>query len=142
MGFWQGASLWIKKLKFQSGGLLDLGNAKQLLRIQVKTADYTVTEADSGSWFTTTGDANAINFTLPTNAKSGLHYYFIQSVDQDLTVTAGTADTLITFNDLAADSVAASTANEQIGAFIMVVANGTSFHAATISNGTTQTVAT
>lgn len=138
----QSAKQVTKKLEIATDGTLDATAAKFLFRVQVKTADYTVTEADSGTLFTTTGDANAINFTLPTNAKAGLVYFFIQSTNQNLVITAGTADTLITFNDLEADSVAAQTTNEKIGAFFMVVADGTSFHAACLSNGTTMTVAT
>lgn len=138
----ESANQLISKLKFKSSGELDAGNAKLLLRVQTKTADYTVTEADSGTWFTTYGDSDAINFTLPTNAKKGLVYFFWQSVDQNLTVTAGTADTLVTFNDLAADSVAASTSSQKIGALFIVFADGNKFHAACLSNGTTMTVAT
>jgi len=116
-------------LEYESGATLDEQNAVKLVRVQVKTADYTVLETDSGTTFTTYGDTGAIIFTLPTNPKKGLNYRFIQSTDQDLTITAGTADTLITYNNLLADGVATSTASHQIGAVIEVLADGNAFHA-------------
>lgn len=83
-------------------------------RTIVKTADYTVTAAENGALFTTRGAAGAVNFTLPA-IKRGLEFSFYNEADQNMTVTAAAADTLVTFNDLAADSVAYSTASEKIG---------------------------
>lgn len=90
-----------------------------------KTADYTVKEADNNVLFTNRGAAGAVNFTLPVTAKNGLRYMFYCVADQTLKVTAGTADTLITFNDAAADSVSYETAGDKIGGAFEVIGDGT-----------------
>ena len=96
-------------------------NANPLL-VVAKTADYTVVAADNNKIFTTRGAAGAVNFTLPALAR-GLRFTFFNEAGQNMTVTAGTADTMVVFNDLAADSIAFSTAAELIGGAITVVAN-------------------
>ncbi len=90
-----------------------------------KTADYTVVAADSGSVFHTTGATAAVNFTLPKISDGPFHFLFINGADQNMTVTAETADTAVTYNDLAADSVAFSTSSEKIGGAIEVWCDGT-----------------
>lgn len=90
-----------------------------------KTADYTVTAADSGTIFHTTGATAAVNFTLPAISTGPFYFLFIAGADQNLTVTAETADTAVTYNDLTADSVAFSTASEKIGGAIEVYCDGT-----------------
>jgi len=87
------------------------------------TADLTITEAMAGTEFHAAG-AGAVNFTLPATAKAGLEYRFYNTVDQNMTITAGTADTMIVYNDIAADSVALSTSSEKIGGSFRVVGNG------------------
>jgi uncharacterized protein YqgC (DUF456 family) len=112
--------------------------------VSAKTADYTVTGAEPcGTVFTTRGAAGAVIFTLPAAAArfAGLHYRFKNLVDQNMTVT-GTVDTMITFNDTAADSVAASTAGQKIGAEIEAFCDGTSWCVSGVSVGHTFTVAT
>lgn len=116
-------------------------------RVSAKTADYTVTEADNNTLFTNRGAAGAVIFTLPVTAKLGLRYGFYVAADQSVTVTAGTADTIVAFNDIAADSVAFSTASEKVGGMYEVIGDGTGW--LTISHpwvqgaaGQTQTVAT
>lgn len=93
------------------------------LNVIAKTADYTVTVADHGTLFTTEGAGGAVNFTLPATSTLPVGWYadFYQAADQNMTITAGTADTMVATNDLAADSVAYSTASEKIGNFIRVV---------------------
>lgn len=103
------------------GGAVGLGSFRDIV---AKTANYTVTEADNHTLFTNKGDADAINFTLPTTAEKGLHYGFFAVANFSLTVTAGTADTMVVFNDAAADSVAYGTANEIIGGFFEVLGDG------------------
>jgi len=110
-------------------GHADPDDGPQILaRVQVKTADYTVLLSDSGTFFTTYGDTGAIIFTLPAVLKKGFFAYFIQSTDQDMTITAGTVDTMITYNDLTADGIATSTANHQIGSLLMVLCDGNAYH--------------
>lgn len=110
-------------------------------RFVTKTADYTVKSEESGTFFLTTGATAAVNFTLPAIADGPFVFFFLATADVSLTVTAGTADTLIAYNDLAADSVALSTASEKIGGGFMVWCDGTSVGAvALLGDGRYQTV--
>lgn len=93
--------------------------------VVTKTADYTVLDTDNGTLFETTGAAGAVNFTLPATAKRGLRFGFYNAADQNMTVTAGTADTMVAFNDIAADSVAFSTTSEKVGGMFEVIGTGT-----------------
>ena len=93
--------------------------------VVAKTANYTVTTADVDTLFTNRGAAGAVTFTLPANARKGLRFGFFIVADQNVTVTAGTADTMVVFNDNAADSIAFSTASEKVGAMIEVIGDGT-----------------
>jgi hypothetical protein len=91
--------------------------------IVAKTADYTVTEADNNSLFTTEGASGAVIFTLPTTAKKGLRYLFYNSEDQDLTVTAA-ANTMIALNDVTATSIKVNTTNEKAGNSFELIGDG------------------
>jgi len=95
--------------------------------VVAKTEDYTVTEEDHDTLFTTRGAAGAVNFTLPTTALVGLSYSFFAIADQNLVVTGGTADTMVTGDDAGADSVAFSTSTERIGGSFTVYGDGTSW---------------
>lgn len=135
----QGPKSWLTHLKVT--GLLDLSKdeddgPKILLRSQNKTANYTVTLADSGTIFTNSGDDGAITYTLPTVIQKGWFAIFINMVDQDMTVTNGTADDMIAFNDIAADGVAFSTASNQIGQAFLVFCNGTNYVGLALTSGT------
>jgi len=89
-----------------------------------KTADYTITTADRNCRFTNAGAAGAVIFTLPATARLGLEYWFNVVADQTLTITAGTADTMIAFNDIAADSVSFAQASEKVGGSAYVYGDG------------------
>ena len=126
--------------------------ASSLRRRQVnKTAAYTVNPAVDrpDSLFTTYGATSGVNFTLPTPGANlkGTEYEFLSLADQDLTVTFATADTGISFNELDADSVAASTTSQKIGAHLRATCVQTAatptyaWVVVAISNGTTATVA-
>jgi len=128
---------------------LDANGAISLMawtpRIVAKTAAYTVLPSDSGTIFTTVGATQAINFTLPAISTGPWAFYFIAGSDQNLTVTSETADTMITFNDLQADSIALSTSGEKIGGGFMAFCDGTSVFCAQIfgvSHRQTATIAT
>lgn len=128
-------------IEIESGGTLDISAAKVLLRFQNKTADYTVLESDSGTWFTTYGDANAIAFTLPSNPKKGLNYWFLNSTANDVVITAATADTLYAYADDAADTLTST----NIAVLMLVVADGNKWYAVSFGNsldGVTATVGT
>ena len=122
-----------------------ISNLAWLPKVRTVTADRTVLASESGSIFSNVGMTAAVNYTLPAIADGPFVFWFINGADQDMTVTAETADTMITFNDLAADSVAFSTASEQIGGAVMVVCDGTSLFAIPMGAGghvQTVTVAT
>ena len=87
------------------------------------TDNTTVSEAQAGQMFVTNG-AGAISFTLPS-PKQGLEYSFYNAVDQNMTITCATTDVLIVYNDIAADSVALSTASEKVGGSFRVIGTGT-----------------
>lgn len=123
---------WIKAQLYQRGFRLTddtygmaaptpLGGWRDII---AKTADYTVTEFDNDTIFTNKGASGAVVFTLPATAKKGLRYGFYIAAAQTVTITAGTADTLIANNDIAADSIAFSTANEKIGTYVEVFGDG------------------
>ena len=112
--------------------------------VVAKTEDYTVLEADHDTLFTNRGAAAEVIFTLPATAKVGLSYSFYTVADQNLKVTAGTVDTMVTANDAAADSVSWETSSEKIGGGFSVYGDGTSW--LTVSHlaqdGHTVTIAT
>ena len=93
--------------------------------IVAKTADYTVVTADHGTLFTNRGAAGAVNFTLPTTAYKGMRFGFYVVADQTLTVTSGTADTMVVYNDATADSVSFGSDGDKIGGMFEVVGDGT-----------------
>lgn len=98
------------------------GNTNPTTLVVAKTADYTVLAADNNKLFTTQGAGGTVNFTLPAIDR-GLRFRFFSEAAGAMTVTAGTADTLVAFNDLAADSIAFATAVEIIGGAVEVIAN-------------------
>lgn len=119
--------------------------------VKAKTADYTVQlQADRpGTIFTTYGAGGAVTFTLPTPTvdQLGVTYKFVNLVAQNMLVASAVADTLGVINDLAADSLAASTSNQQIGAVInaVCVQTGASTYQwllENVQNGVTGTVVT
>lgn len=86
-----------------------------------------------------TGTATA---TLPANgAAAGSWFDVYLLTDQTITISAATADTLITVNDTAADSVAFSTAGQKIGSMVRFISNGSVWIAVNLGTNT-MTVAT
>jgi len=98
------------------------GNTFGWKNVVAKTANYTVTASDKNTIFTNQGASGSVTFTLPTLAK-GLKYRFFAEAAQNLIVASAVADTLVVFNDAAADSIAFQTASEIIGGGIEVIAN-------------------
>lgn len=120
-------------------------------RITVKTADYTIlspataaTGDPSGTIFTNRGAVGAVIFTLPAAAAAlaGVFYEFLGIADQNITVVTPVADTLLVVNDIAADSLAVSTASHKIGAHMRFICDGVAWCAYGDSVGDTFTVAT
>lgn len=80
--------------------------------------------------------------TLPANgAAAGSWFIVTVLTDQTTTISAATADTLITVNDATADSVAFSTAGQKIGSSVKFISNGSVWIAINLGS-TTMTVAT
>lgn len=89
-----------------------------------KTADYTVQAKESGALFTNYGITSDIEFTLPAHA-DGLEFEFVNCADVELKVSSADGDDIVTFNDLAADSIAYTDASKQIGGGMKLTSNGT-----------------
>jgi hypothetical protein len=96
--------------------------------VVAKTADYTVLATESGTIFTTLGNAADIEFTLPT-AATGLNDMFVNYVNYVLLITAGPADTVVAHNNAAADGVSATQDTEQIGCGFKMICDGTYWYA-------------
>ena len=110
------------------------------LNIVNKTADYTVLASESGTFFTNVAATGGVNYTLPTKA-DGLNYWFFNCVDFELMITSDAADTLATFNDATADTIALTQASEHIGGGFHVFCDGTTWLAAPMLGAHTQTIA-
>ena len=116
----------------------------QRLKVTAKTASYSLTVADSGGLFTTTGASGAVTFTLPAvSDNSGINYWIFNTVDQNIIIT-GPADTLVVKNDAAADSLTHSTSNEKIGQSFFIVGDDSKWLVFNIAfaAATTATIAT
>lgn len=99
-----------------------MGNMTNYPKTVAKTTAYTVTAADRGTIFTNLGASGSVTFTLPTLTR-GFYAKFYCEVDQSIVVAAAVGDTIVAFNDIAADSVALSTANEKVGSSITIWSN-------------------
>lgn len=105
------------------------------------SASVTLTIGDLNQTHTTRGATGAVTFTLPSaSGCKGKRATFINVVDQDMIVASADEETL-SVNDLTADSVAASTTNEQIGAVIEAYCDGTVWIVWGAAVGHTYTVA-
>ena len=123
------------KIEPASGGIvlkdaatldLDAGKLREhRVKVTAKTANYTVLESDSGTWFTTEGATGTITFTLPVTVASGLIYHFVNAENYTMTVQCGSGDKMVAFNDVAADSYSFSTASEKVGGALTVLGDGT-----------------
>lgn len=115
------------------------------MNVAAKTTAYTILPSDpNGSLFTNRGAVASVTFTLPavTAVPSGTVYWFIGIAAQNMIVAAATADTLVTRDDVAADSIAIQTANGIIGSAIKLVNDGTQWIALGETVGATYTVVT
>lgn len=94
--------------------------------LEVKTASFTATAADSGKKFLIVGATATVTITCP--AIDTGPFFFEVYVGSDVTVEVQSAavDTIITYNDLAADKVGFATSSEKIGGYFQVLCDGTS----------------
>ena len=91
--------------------------------VEDHSASYTVVPADIRKILVATG---AATFTLPpvANVTDGWNVTFFNAVDAAMTVSAPTG-LLVTFNDVAANSVALSTTSEKAGGGFRIVYDAT-----------------
>jgi hypothetical protein len=107
------------------------------------TADITLDAWDMGKTFHTTGASGAVTVTLPNPAglPVGSDLLILNVADQNLTISCN--ELVIAKNNAAADSVAASTAGELIGAAYWCIALPTKWFICHLTEETvTTTVAT
>lgn len=126
-------------------GIVDkvTGLVTVIKNLSVQAASYAVLGTEpSGTVFTTTGAAGAVTFTLPAVAAKykGWSYTFRNAANQNM-IVAGTAGQIIALNNAAATSLAASTANQKIGAVIDAFCDGAAWHLSGPTVGVTYTVA-
>jgi len=108
-----------------------------------KTSDYTVLAKESGAIFNTEGATAAVEFTLPAASDGPWIFFFHAAEDVNMTVTAETADTMVTFNNVAADKVAYSTSSEKVGGgFIVYSAGGSVVYVMCLTYDTTDQAVT
>lgn len=100
----------------------------------------TLTAAQSGTIFHNVGLTADHVLTLPAISTGPFYFKVVQGAGYKITVTAATADTIITFNDAAADSVTFSTASEIIGGHYEVMCDGTNLFVLPILASEAQTV--
>lgn len=117
--------------------------ASSFARIELVTADRTVTAADHGTMFVCYGGSANVNFTLPVMTH-GLEFDFYNAQDYNMTLTANPADSMVVLADAAADSVALSTSSEKIGGAFKVVglSNGKSLVIPQLWEAQTPTIVT
>ena len=106
-----------------------LGHGSDLLRtIEAKTASYYMTYQDNAKIITNRAASGAVTLTLPPTADLWAGWWveaFNCVLAQNLIVASNAVDTLSTFNDLTADSVALQTASERAGGGFRFVWDGT-----------------
>lgn len=121
-------------------GFRQPGRQRELINT---TAALTLTKFDVGKTITNVGATGSVTITLPapSDCKDSDDIKVLSCEDQTLIVASGTADTLITFNDIAADSVALQTSGEKAGGgfTFTCVGGSTKWHVA-IECEETQTV--
>ena len=105
------------------------------------TTGHTITVADSGKVLTNRGASGGVTFTLPdaSSTFAGVDFYTLSHASQVITVATATVDTLVTVNDIAADSLASE---NKPGAWMHVYCDGTQWYAEPRTDGITYTIAT
>lgn len=68
-------------------------NGRGAMNVVTKTANYTVTANDNGTFFSTAGAAGAVTFALPA-ATPGLHYFFRVGAAQELRIDPNGSETI------------------------------------------------
>jgi hypothetical protein len=96
--------------------------------VEAKTADYTLTTSDFGKIFTNRGASGSVTFTLPASSSATpqgatVEVYCVEA--QTVIVASATVDTMVVFNDKAADSISWATSGQIIGNSAVFTYDGT-----------------
>jgi hypothetical protein len=118
-----------------------ISNIARVPKVTAKVAAYTCKASESGTIFTNVGATASVTFTLPAIGDGPFYFKFLVGADFAVVVTAETADTMVTFNDLTADSVSFAQAGEIMGGTIEVWCDGTTLFALPRLAKETQTIA-
>lgn len=120
------------------------GSTTDISAVVAKATSYTVVAADRGTLFTTTGASGAVTFTLPALSAvgGGFSVTFLNTVDQNMTITRAGSDVIVADGNLTASSVAFSTSSHKIGAKVRLytIGAGSVWYVENLSIGTTMTV--
>lgn len=117
-----------------------IGTMQWTPKIVAITGTRTLKSSESGTIFHNVGMTAGVTVTLPAISDGPFYFKILQGAAYGITVTAATADTIITFNDAAADSVVFSTSSEIIGGHYEVICDGTSLFVLPILASEAQTV--
>lgn len=115
-------SFWGKAAAVDTDGFID--DLQWRPKVIAKTSDYTVTVNESGSIFTTEGATAAVDFTLPAASDGPWIFDFYAAEDVEMKVSAASSGAMVTFNDVAANSVAYTTGSQHIGGSCRVFSAG------------------
>ncbi len=110
-------------------------------KTKAHTTSHTIRVADSGRVLTNRGASGTVTFTLPAPDSDfdGVDFYTLSHATQVITVATATADTLVTVNDVAADSISSE---NKAGAWMHVYCDGTQWYAEPRTDGITYTIVT
>lgn len=108
---------------------------RAILTSSVSATATTVTPDDSGTLFID-ASTSTHTYTLPAVADcKGKVFWFAKIADAVMIVSGGTADKMIGLNDAALDYLSFQTANEGIGAALLVVGDGNYYIPFNMSSG-------
>lgn len=106
---------------------------RHIVTISTASTGYTPATSQSGAFFVIPGDwSSAMTITLPV-MEAGLWYEFYVGgstiVGSAATIAAATAGEIVTFNDVAADSVIMGATGTSVGGSIRFLSDGTKWYA-------------
>ena len=101
------------------------GLARRAPILESKSASFTMVASDSGKKFLILGATATVTITLPAISEGPFEMEVFIGSDQTVEVQSVVADTIITYNDLAADKVGFATSGEKIGGGFYILCDGT-----------------
>lgn len=116
----------IMKGKRQGGYILSSRPLGYKVEHLAKAANYTVLAEDCGKVIVNSA-ANG-TFTLPP-LKDGLHFYFLNKVNENMYVTSANANAMIGFNNTGCNTAGLATSNLKTGGCFWVSCDGSNWFA-------------